>query len=423
MALEYSKVLPQVQKMGRALSYKMQDISERGQRAFDEFVNLRDNAAIYERIQLARERDAGYRGAAPISIDGEPLNARFELPPPPDKAIVIAVDGSQVYPDIHGAAFYYLTNIGRFTFYHGQNQLPQEYSEPILHYADSDIRDTYDQLITNATVNARRTIAEMQALATAAWSHRDNEQLIVALSDGPLLFWLGRDVPESSRLEGDYHAALVHLHDAHTATFNRHQHNTSLAGYIDRPTSRFVVALLHLLSLNDEDVRRSVLQTPGDYEGLTDYWLFKWLLQPGERSALMIQQSPQNKNYRNLMGESYEIVYFYLNVGRTGNPHLARVEMPMWVARSREAVNEIHTLMIQQCLMMGNYPYALTRADEVAVIRSPDKAMLDELIRTELLRHQHELEESAKLSGKFFTRGTRQSFGQGQPVNGKKGFK
>jgi hypothetical protein len=79
--------------------------------------------------------------------------------------------------------------------------------------------------------------------------------------------------------------------------------------------------------------------------------------------------------------------------------------------------------MIQQCHMMGKFPYALTRADEVAVIRSADKGVLDELIRTELLRHQHELEESAKLSGKFFTRGTRQSFGQGQPVNGKKGFK
>ncbi|GIK66529.1 MAG: hypothetical protein BroJett018_43230 [Chloroflexota bacterium] len=412
MALEYAKVLPQVQRMGRALSYKMEDISERGQRAFDEFMELNDNAAIYERIQLARDRDAGYRGAAPISIDGELLTGRYELPKTPDKATIVAVDGSQIYPDIHGAAFYYLTNIGRFTFYHGDNQLPQEYSEPVLYYADSDIRDPHDQLITNATVNARRTVGEMQALANAAWGHRDNNQAILALSDGPLLFWLGRDVPEGNLLEKDYHGAMVHLHDTHTATFTRHQHNTSLAGYIDRPTSRFVVALLHLLSLNEEDVRRSVLQTPGDYEGLDDQWLFKRILKPGERSALMIQQSPQNKNYRNLIGESHEIVYFYLNVGRHGNAHLGRVEIPMWVARSREAVNEVHALIIGQCQMMGNYPYALTRADEIAVIRTPERAMLEELIRTELLRHKHEIEESAKLTGKLQTRTGRQSFGQ-----------
>lgn len=412
MPINYTKVKPQIEKMGRMYAHKAQEQSERMETAYRQFEQLPTNAAILERVQLARERDAGYRGAAPL--DPEPMNAIYLLPKSPPLATILAVDGSQVYPDIHSAAFYYLTNVAVFTYFHGEERLPLEHSEPQLFYSDSFLRDEYEQLVTNATVNARRTVREMETIAEFVWNHRATSAPILAIYDGRLLFWLGPDVPNHNQLAADYRAGIVRIHDTHDWMNKQHQHNANLVGYVDRPTSRFVVAMLELLALDERQVTRNELKRSSLYEGVDDRWLFQRLLKPGERSALMVQQSPQNKFYRQ-QGESYEIVFFYLNVGRLGAPHLARVEVPMWVARNREAVNEIHALLVEQSRITGNYPYALTRADELAVVRNFDRHTLDELIRTELIRNQQAPEESGKLIGKIQTRSVRQGFGFGQP--------
>jgi hypothetical protein len=407
--INYAKVKPQVEKMGRMIAYKTQDLSERAATAYNQFQELPTNADIMARVQLAREQDAGYRGAAPMMTNGEAINARFRAPQIPARATILATDGSQVYPDIHAPVFYYLTNVAVFTFFHGTDQLPQEFSNPELFYSETAIRDDFDQLITNATVNARRTVKEMETLAQFVWESRELEQPILALYDGRLLFWLGKEVPHAAQLEDDYKASIVRIHDTHHWMTTRHQHNASLAGYIDRPTSRFVVSLLQLMRLPPEAITRQELQRPGEYEGIDDRWLFERWLRPGERSALMVQQSPQNKLYKQ-RGENYEIVFFYLKPDHGG---LARVEIPFWVAHSRQGVDEVHALLVEQCRITGAFPYVLTRADELAVVRNFDRQTLNEMVKTELIRNQQRPEVSAKLVGKGQTRAGRQGFGFG----------
>lgn len=419
MPIDYTRIHHQIEKMGRMIAHKMQDQSERVQAAFEQFEFLPDNAILQAKVQVARDNDAGYRGAAPMSVDGERLNGKYAVPDTPELATILAADGSQVYPDIHSSPLYYLTNVAVYTFYHGGNQLPEEYAEPELFYADSFLRDDFDQLITTSTVNARRTVKEINLLARMCWEKRELPHPMIALFDGRLLFWLGKDVPDFLDLQDDYHAGLVQMRDTHEWTMNHHGYPVSVAGYVDRPTSRFVIALLQLLLLDDARVTRQELLRASEYEGLDDRWLFQRWLRPGERSALMIQQSPQNKNYRQ-RGESYEIVFFYLNVGRVGSPHLARVEIPMWVAQLPEAVNILHALLVRQGEIAGFYPYALTRADELAVVQNPDRRTLRELIQTELLRHQQTSEDSGKLIGKYQTRSGRQGFGLGQPKSVRK---
>ncbi len=407
MPVSYAKIQPQIEKMGRMIAYKTQDISQRGQTAFHQFDALPDNETIQTQVEIARQNDAGYRGAAPFALDKEPMTARISPSELPPKAIVIAADGSQIYPDIHATALYYVTNVGLFTFFHGSDQLPQEFSDPHLAYTESELRDEYEQVITNAVVNARRAIREMEALSKAVWEYRNASQPILALYDGRLLFWLGNDVPDMLKLMGNYRAALVRIHDTNTYA---DPHHVSVVGYVDRPTSRFVINMLELMILDDSEITRYRLSRPGEYEGIDDRWLFSRWLKPGERSALMIQQSPQNKEYKQDWGPSYEIVFFYINVGTLAHPHIARVEIPMWVAQSAEAVREVHALLLAQCKMAGNFPYALIRADEIAVIRSTDRQTVQELINTELIRQQQELETSGKLVGKIHTRSSRQRF-------------
>jgi hypothetical protein len=382
--------------MGRALAARNITMSERLQLAWELFGQLNDLGAIEDRIQLARQRDAGFRGAAPIN---EPVNLAHPLPPPPEYATIVAADGSQIYPSIHAAALYYLTNIGIFVYHHGRDDLPEQITQPNLFYSDETLRDNEGQVVNNAAVNARRTVFEMQVLARESWVRRTIECPLLAISDGPLLFWVGKDVPDGRDLERDYMGALVHLHDTHAAMQRDLGSSASLIGYVDRPTSRFIVSLIYLMSLYDEEVSRAALAFHGDLEGLTDQPLMFRLLRPGERSSLFIQQSPQNKRYHD-KGESYEIAFFYLNVGTAEAYHLARIELPMWVARSREMVDQIHALVFSQCQIMWRYPYALTRADEIAVVRGHERSQLDDLIEIELRRNAQLVEHSEKLESK-----------------------
>jgi len=236
------------------------------------------------------------------------------------------------------------------------------------------------------------------------WNRRSADSPLLAISDGPLLFWVGKDVPDGKRLEQDYLGALVHLHDTHASAASTYGQSASLIGYVDRPTSAFVISLLHLLGLEDDNVREAALKNNGELEGLIDQRLMFRLLQPGERSAVMVQQSPQNKRYHD-KGESYEIAFFYLNVGHQEGYHLARVEMPMWVARSQPLLDCVHALTFDQCQLMCRYPYALTRADELAVIRAAERAQLDDMIEIELRRNEQPVERSEKLESKTVRHG------------------
>jgi hypothetical protein len=407
VTLEFDKVVPQVERMGRALAARNITLSERGDYAWQILDAMSDLEAIHARIKLARERDAGFRGAAPLH---EPVNRAYPRPKAPDLATILAADGSQIYPNTHGAALYYLTNVGVFVYHHGLDDLPEQITEPVLSYTETLLYDERGQVISNAAVNARRTVHEIQTLAREVWNRRTIGRPILAISDGPLLFWVGKDVPNGHRLQDDYLAAMVHLHDAHTALYNDSGHSASAIGYVDRPTSSFVVSLVYLMSLAPDDVRRAALETNGPLEGLTDQWLMFRLLRPGERSALFVQQSPQNKRYRD-RGESYEIVFFYLNVGQPQAYHLARIEMPMWVARDPARVDQVHALVMSQCEMMWRYPYALTRADELAVVRNIERTQLEQLIEIELRKNEQIVELSEKLEAKVVRHG-RKRYGE-----------
>lgn len=399
MSLEFDKLIEQVQRMGRHAAYRSLDISERGQYALDMLDQASDLEEVQRKIELVRLRDAGYRGAAPLE---ENVNSRIDRPVPPRWATIIAVDGSQIYPDIHGSALYYLTNIAGFVYYHGSHELPEQLCQPHLFYADSDLREEngIGAIIKNTVVNARRTVQEIKALVEFAHQRRHYKAPLLGLMDGPLLWLLGTDITGAAQLEADYRGALVAFHDVHILMHDTYQCNASLVGYVDRHDSRFVIRLLHLLMLDDDDVRRSIVETDGPFEGLTDDWLFSRVLHPGQRSAVMVQQSPRNKSYRLDTGLNYEIAFFYLNVGSYGRPHIARVEIPMWVANLPQAVNEVHSLLLAQCDLTSGYPYALTRADELAVVRGEEKYQLNTLINIELLKNQQRVDSSPKQIGK-----------------------
>jgi len=192
----------------------------------------------------------------------------------------------------------------------------------------------------------------------------------------------------------EYIAAMVHLHDS----------DAILAGYIDNPfRSKRVVQLLYLLTFQShEDLRinQAALNRAGDLEGLRDVQFFAKMLQNGERSAIMVQSSPQNKEFKD-RGESYEIAFFYLKVYNAYQSKVVRVDLPMWVARSKQKVDALHAILVNQCKMQGRnpYPYALTRADELAWVGGKDRRKLEEMVNAQI-RRVHESLVGSTLTAK-----------------------
>src|SRR4051812_16032334 len=119
--------------MGVALADRSDTVVEQTRLAGQWLLELNDLEAIWKQIYIARQKDAGFRGAAPFE---EAINQPFPLPACPELATILAADGSQIYPDPHGAALYWLTNIGVFVYFHGGQELPEMITEPQLYYED-----------------------------------------------------------------------------------------------------------------------------------------------------------------------------------------------------------------------------------------------------------------------------------------------
>ncbi len=395
MSLEFNKLVTQVQTMGRFMGQRDRALVSRIDRALEMFYAASDLDAVRQRIKDIRASSvSGYRGAT--ALDEVICDA---IPPAetPDSATLVAVDGSQIYPDQHAPTLYYLLNLGTFTVFYGDERIPTQTTEPQMFYTEADVNDADGRLVSNLTVNARRTAAEIRALAQQAWALRDDARPIVTLHDGGLLKFFGAtEVVDAAKIKQSYFDSLRELYDVRAV----------LAGYIDKPRSTYIISLLHLLSLEPDAINDFNLKTNGELEGLTDAYLLSRVLKPGERSAIMVQNSPQNHEYK-LIDPNFEIGFFYVNVTEGGKANIARVDIPMWVARDLAAVDALHGLILAQCAIQGrrHYPYALTRADELAYISGIEKAQVNEMIAIELLKQDVEGEASGKLQTKGLARG------------------
>ena len=406
--LEFNKVLEQVQKMGKMLDKLDFDVTDLLALAEERFNLAGDTDAVRERIAWIRGTDiTGYRGAAPLNLpDAEPLNLRVDPPAPVDAATIIAVDGSQVYPDEQSPVHYYLVNIGAYVYYHGTDMLPEQYTFPDLVYNPKHVQDKYNRLIRNNVVNDRRTIAEMEFLGHFAWQRHETTRIqpLIALYDNRLLYSPGDEANSTDRFQRRFWDAMRQVQDA----------GALLVGYLDNTfaTKRFV-QFLYLMSLNSEDEAKRnqhLFTSAGDLDGLRDQQFFNYILEPGQRSAVMVQNFYLNRAYAD---EGHEIAYFYLKVYNDHQTRVVRVDIPVWVAQYPRAVEVIHSVLLEQCRIQGRnpYPYAITRADELAVVKMKDRDKLDEMVRAELRKRGiHSGAYSAKTRGKDLARSEKRKF-------------
>jgi hypothetical protein len=397
MTLEFEKLTDDLRQMARQAAQRQQ---QRAGHVVDMLQALQDYATNWEAIDhaLAQGREKGdekhYRAARPLS-QNEPLDAQIDPPAPPLQATIIATDGSQIVPDRHAAFLYYLINIGVFVYRHGQANTPEPFTVPDIYYLHEDQFEE-EFMIGSGQVSIKRDLAEIGTLAKTTWGERDTAvPPLLSILDQRLLYWpIGST---GAAAQATVEKWCREMSDIRLC-------GALLAGYIDRPGKSSVVTLLQALTAGP-DFNWKTLGKSGTNQSITDTYLFSQLLQPGQRSCVFLDVSPANERFAQIDPQN-QVCFFYLNPGSTGQA-IARIDIPLWVAEQPAAVAYVHALVYDQCQILGDYPYALARADEMAVVGRRDQADLEAMIELHMGREGIQGDITAKLGSKNLARGGR----------------
>ena len=376
MTLELSKVAAQIEEMGRVLAERRRR-HDKALPAAQELLRL----FAHDQEELCRiaASEAGQRLRC-ASPGDEPLDAALAAPAMPAQATLIAADGSQIYPDRHGPVFYYAINVGSIVFRHGSGQAPAVLTDPHLFYTEEKVYPGGDP-VSSDLVNVERSVAEMRTLTELILAECRSGLPCLGLADGSLLLWIERAALPTDR--------QTDLFAAYLACLGRlRAERSAVAGFVSRPHSAEVVALLWLRHLDEEDRGQAASLSDTPFRGLTDRALFRFL-QPGERSALFARGAAVNERYR---AEGHRIWFFYLNTGTD----IARLEIPEWLASRPEALGLVHAAVVDQCLFNNGYPYILTRADEQAVIQGEERETLEAMLAQAMMRNGLDLPELSR---------------------------
>lgn len=320
------------------------------------------------RVEKAAELVQTLRCAVPLN---EPLNAAVPSRHLPETFTVMAADGSQINPNRHARVEFCVINVGFVKMVRGSGETPEIRTQSQLLDYDA-IFLSGGGMISEGMVALKRDLLEREALADLAG---ELKLPAISMTDGPLELY--REPLESqnfSQTLGQYLDVLGRLQNQQIITL----------GYVDKPGSDLIGRLLELVQMSDDDLV-NYNQHRRRFAGVSDIQLMADFLQkPGDRSALFAIYSQTALRF----GVDLLPHFFYLNVGRPGKPHLARVEVPGWVARDLALVGLVQAVLMEQAGMMGTrpYPYILHRAHEVAVVTLSEHQHVEEMIVTEFTR-------------------------------------
>ncbi|HID08183.1 MAG TPA: DNA double-strand break repair nuclease NurA [Armatimonadetes bacterium] len=324
----------------------------------------------------------------------EQLSARYPAPTPPRPLTVLATDGSQIFPDRHEVALCYLLNIGIVALHYGTGERPILKSQPYLHYREDDLYERWGGrkvLVNPDIVSVRRHLLELETLVGLATECNMDGRPKVALVDGTLILWRLEGMPDdfSTRAVQRLCGALSQLRAL----------SIPIAGYISSPGSTDVVNALRVgLCPYDApncdrcEYRDELASAPcAVIEGITDQAIFSRILNRGERTQLFGSASRILEQY----GE-HRVMFYYVHVGA----EVARVEVPLWVARDESLLNLIHSAICDQAEKGNGYPVALSEAHERAVVRGRDRELFYRMLEETFIQHNLRISVSLKMLAK-----------------------
>jgi len=339
--------------------------------------------AFRDAAERAASAEPGLRCAVPLH-ESPVVGYRATASPAPHT--ILAVDGSQAFPDRHEELLFAIVNIGAVTMQMGSGTAPSIDTDTTLLFG-GDLFPGGGPLLSEGDIALRRDSAERAALVRLA-SPASGPSL--AMIDGPLELWGAKDAVSAESFAVMLEGYLRNLGELQ-------KRGWLVAGYVDRPGADLVVRLLEIWKASPQDMGHLGRFHP--LQLCTDRWLFGGILGPGERSAVFKLSSSSRNRYAGSLG----LHFFYLNAGSRGHPVIARVEIPHWVADDARSVELLHGALLAQCQALGSrpYPYVLHRAHEVSSLSPAEIGQIKLRLLLELRNHGLEPEEpSSKSSAK-----------------------
>ena len=273
---------------------------------------------------------------------------------------MLGVDGSQISPDPHSPLTFGLVNIGIFDMPGDTGSPPHQQTVSRLITKETETDELY--IPTEEEVHFIRDLEERKILVSLSTETPDP---LIALTDGPL--GLFREPQNDSLWFTEFETLMQDYQKLPSS-------KRIIAGYVDRPRSNMVVQMLNLWL---KSTLPSASQ-PVSLAGLRDTDFFAKLIPSGQRSAVFTLHSRSGRFFQ----DELALHFFYLNVSPDDEPALVRVEIPAWVAKNNDLVNQLHVQLLTQCKILGNkpYPYVLHRAHEVAIVHQDEKLNLESMM-------------------------------------------
>jgi hypothetical protein len=332
--------------------------------------------ALLERPELLEQLKES-QSPYPVPLWQGALDEHMPVEAHPHPYAVLAVDGSQIYPDKHQGMQCYLINSGIVHFTYGQQSAVTLSSVPAL-FTQID-----DPILSEDIVNCRRAELEFEiALQEAIGACEQHPDLpFVSLCDGSLIFW---------HLESKSPALKERFLKRYLEQLDQfYQQQIPLVGYISLPKSKELIALLR-----NTHAQKLLPEAAEEFDTLVDTDLLSFFLPQGHRSTIFEHTSALAKQYP----PHLKPYFTFLHVGS----EIARVEFPAWIAQDEMLLSRSLRIIQDQCVKGHGYPIALSEAHEQAVVKSPDREQFFRLLGSMTVRHNYRQPHSLKSIKKRF---------------------
>ncbi|MFH0898584.1 MAG: DNA double-strand break repair nuclease NurA, partial [bacterium] len=285
---------------------------------------------------------------------------------------VLAVDGSQIYPDHHMAdVSVCLINCGGCLLSYGQQSCAMLFSEPDVFLPHTMMPKYNAAQFSSDLVDLKREELEFLTMLERADSIAKDNKDFICLFDGSLIFW---------HLESKHKEIKDFFLNRYLEILDHfYRKKILVAGYLSFPQSRELIRLVKIWLCQHLDSDG----TPCTFENehcpcsaigqMVDAGLIAKFLEPGFRTNLFYSHSKIIDSYP----DHLKPCFFYLNVG----PEIVRIELPKWIAQDPKAVDFIGTICLDQSKKGYGYPVALAEAHNQAVVTAGDRDFFYHLIR------------------------------------------
>lgn len=322
---------------------------------------IADDVNLYDRLQAMPSPYPlpQWQGALNQTIDSGQVSEDYDI---------LAVDGSQLYPDRHQGLPCYLINIGYVLFRYGSTSSFERDSTPFLGLEVA-------QEVSPEIINCLRTERELQAASEYARKFFIADKPQAFLFDGSLIFWhlAGKDPALFHRFFTSYTILLDQL--------------TSLkllhAGYISLPKSKEIINCLRRAGQLP-----ALQQKVVDFNYVVDTDVMAFFLPPRTRTVIFAHSGTIVDYYPSHLRP----YFFYLHTGY----EIARIEIPAWIAQSPRLVESLCSIILDQCQKGQGYPVALAEAHEQAVVKNADRQLFYHMLEHMMNTHQQYYARSIK---------------------------